>query len=166
MSGNDANRIGEVGELLLTLSLCQKTREGYLFEPLLIGGKWPTIDVYTELAGERGTFCFFQVKTTTRGFHRNGGLRVKVDVRDLNRLCAFHAPTYLVGIALNQDNLHQSKAYIAAVRGQYSEGLQYLSPRYELNEENLILLRNEVLAFWQHTNITTIKKQYGSNFDI
>lgn len=41
--------IGELGESLANIFLSRLTPQGYLFRTALIGGKWPTIDIYAEL---------------------------------------------------------------------------------------------------------------------
>jgi hypothetical protein len=163
---DEGNKIGDIGELLLSLFLSQKTSEGYLFNPLLIGGKWPTMDIYAEVSQDPGKFCFFQVKTTLRGCNAKGNLQIKVPKIKLERLAQYHAPSYLVGIDLKLDNPFHSKAYIAAIRGTHEYGMSSLSTVYELNEENLIRLRDEVVAFWQHSNLLDTKTVYRSIFDI
>ncbi|MBU6342279.1 MAG: hypothetical protein KGS48_12355 [Bacteroidetes bacterium] len=163
---DEGNKIGDIGELLLSLFLTQKTREGYLFNPLLIGGKWPTMDIYAEISRDPGKFCFFQVKTTLRGYSSKGKLQINVPKIKLERLARYHAPSYLVGIDLKNDNPFHSKAYIAAVRGAHAQGMHGVSTRYELTEENLIRLRDEVEDFWDKSNLMDTKTVYRSIFDI
>lgn len=160
------NKIGDIGELLLSLFLSQKTRDGYLFNPLLIGGKWPTMDVYAEVTPDPGMFCFFQVKTTTLGCTRQGKLRIQIPQVKLERLAGYQAPSYLVGIDLKLDNLFLSKAYITAVRGTYTGGMNGLPTKHELHEENMIRLKNEVVDFWRGSNLLSAKSVYLSAFEL
>lgn len=163
---DDGNKIGDIGELLLSLFLSQKTREGYLFNPLLIGGKWPTMDVYAELTSDPGRFCFFQVKTTLKGCNSRGNLQIKIPKIKLERLARYHAPSYLVGIDLKLSDPFHSKAYIAAIKGGFTTGMSSIPTLYELNEENLIGLKNEVVRFWEDSNLLGTKNVYKSVFEI
>ncbi len=162
----DSNKIGDVGETFLTLFLLQKTAEGYLFDPLLIGGKWPTVDMYAELTHHKGMFCFFQVKTTIRGCDRFGRLRIGVEKHHLQRLSAYQAPSYLVGIDLNQHDPKHSRAFLMTVRGLYTQKLLNLPTRHELTADTLLVLRDEIHHFWKSANVSGNKTVYPSAFDL
>lgn len=153
------------GESLATMLLTRYTRQGYLFRPLLIGGNWPTIDIYAEVIAEPGMLCFLQVKATEQAVgKRNGLLPVAVSQQGLSRLAQFHAPSYVVGVAVDTQNSLASKAYLAAVGGEYATGWRGIPTTHELNEANLIRLRNDVVTFWNQTNTLAIKARHSSPF--
>lgn len=160
---------GEISELLASIFLSRKTDQGYLFKTVLIGGKYPSIDLYAEILGDNSpkNYCFFQVKSTIQGYtKRDNRLLVQITKDKLNRLSNFNAPTYLIGIDYKEDDPFSSIAYIAAIRGEYTRGLPSMPTHHVLNEENLIQLKNEIEAFWQGTNTFGNKNRTNSIFDL
>lgn len=160
---------GDLGESLASVFLSRKTSQGNLFRTTMIGGKWPTIDIYAEIISNTASrmFCFFQVKTTDQGYtKKKKNLKVGIDLDDLIKLSQYHAPSYLIGIDHNPTEPFKSKPYIAAIRGNYSKRISSLPTAFELTEANLILLRDEVVGFWNSANANTIKTTYLSNFII
>ena len=161
--------IGDLGENLLMVFLSRKTAQGHLFSPTLIGDKWPTIDLYAEVIGNYNSkmFCFFQVKTTDQGYTvQDKKLKIQVKLQDLVRLSKYNAPTYLIGIDHNETEPFKSKGYIATIRGPQTNRLSSLPTTYELTEANLVLLRDEVVSYWNSVNTMVRKPIYPSNFDI
>ena len=116
---------GELGESLASVFLSGKTSQGNLFRTTMIGGKWPTIDIYAEIISSSASrmFCFFQVKTTDRGYtkRKNKNLKVGVDKVDLIKLFQYHAHSYLIGIDHNSAGPFKSKSYMVTIRGTYSK---------------------------------------------
>lgn len=160
---------GDLGESLANVFLSRKTAEGNLFRTTMIGGKWPTIDIYAEIISNNDSlkFCFFQIKTTDLGYTvREHKLRIQVDKDDLNKLSRFNAPTYLIGIDHNEAEPFRSKAYLATIRGKYDNPLPSLPTTFELTEDNLILLKNEVVSFWDSVNTIEKKMIYQTNFEL
>lgn len=157
---------GDFGESLANILLGQLTEEGQLFETISIGGKWPTIDIYAETTAESGKriFCFFQVKSTEAGYTKTGKLKVQVKKKHLERLTAFNAPTYLIGVDLNKTNPPLSIGYIKTIRGSYTKGISSMSILHTVNSSNLILLKNEVQAFWRGVDIDNQKVIYQTRF--
>src|SRR5689334_2276887 len=95
--------IGERGQWLFSLlitDLCG--REYPFFRPRFLGDKYPTFDYIVEVVDQPAYFFFVQVKGTTLGYtveeHR---LRVQVTQDDIDRMVAYPAPTYVVGIDVN-----------------------------------------------------------------
>lgn len=149
--------------------LSRKTSQGYLFRTTVIGGKWPTVDIYAEVisAEKPRMFCFFQIKTTSRGYtKKEGNLKINVELDDLIQLSQYCAPSYLIGIDHNADQPLHSQAFIATVRGNQVKRLSSLPTTYPLSELNLISLKNEVTAFWQRLNPLLNKGNYLTNFTL
>ena len=160
--------IGDLGENLASVFLSRKTTEGHLFRTAVIGGKWPTIDMYAEVITDTNSrmFCFFQIKTTDQGYtKKQHHLQVSVELNDLVRLSQYCAPSYLIGIDHNSDLPFQSKAYIATVRGNQTRRLSSFPTKHILSEENLIALRNEVILFWSKLDPLANKENYFTKFD-
>lgn len=154
---------------MASVFLSRKTSQGNLFRTAMIGGKWPTIDIYAEIISSSTSrmFCFFQVKTTDKGYtKRENNLKVGVDKDDLVKLSQYHAPSYLIGIDHNAADPFKSKPFIATIRGNYTKRISSLPTTYELTEANLILLKDEVVNFWNSVNAITNKIIYSSNFII
>src|SRR4051812_18901090 len=97
--------IGARGEALFFIMItrfCGRRRP--FFRPHFLGEKFVTLDYMVELidAGSATPFFFIQVKTTTQAYVRDrmGNQRLKIHVSraDMQRLVAYPAPTYVVGI--------------------------------------------------------------------
>lgn len=160
---------GEIGESLANVFLSRRTSQGHLFRTAMIGGKWPTIDIYAEVISNNPEkmFCFFQIKATELGYtQRQHKLRISVDLQDLIRLSNFSAPTYIIGIDHNPAQPFLSNAYIGTIRGNYTRRLSSLPTPYALNDANLVALRAEVIAYWTALNPTATKTNYLTNFTI
>jgi len=84
------------------------------------------------------------VKTTCAGYTKQGHrLKVKMLDKDVTRLIALPAPTYVVGV----DEVNEA-TYIVSANGRYTRGLSSLSTRFPLNQSNQELLFQEVSRFW------------------
>ena len=117
-----------------------------LFNPTFFGDKFPAIDHYVELIGATARYYFFvQVKSTPQGYkqvHGEKRLKVQVSKEDVDRLVAFPAPTYVVGI-----DERKWKAYILSVNEPRNR-IANFPTRYPLNRTNMQKLWEEVSAFW------------------
>ena len=47
---------GDLGESIANVFLSRKTTQGNLFRTKMIGGKWPTIDIYAEIISANSNF--------------------------------------------------------------------------------------------------------------
>ena len=157
---------GDFGESLANILLGQYTPQGQLFETIAIGGKWPTIDIYAEATSVNGgkIFCFFQVKSTEAGYTTRGKLKVQATKKHLERLASFNAPTYLIGVDLNTTNPPLSVGFIKTIRGNQATGISSMDIAHPINGANLILLKNEIEAFWNALNPLNQKAIYQTNF--
>ncbi len=98
--------IGGRGEAIAFARLTKLCRAGSdlpYFWPHFLGEKCETFDFLVELvdAGEMTPFFFVQVKTTRKEFNRSQQpprLPVAVLERDVRRMVAYPAPTYVVGV--------------------------------------------------------------------
>jgi hypothetical protein len=119
-----------------------------LFRPHFLGDKFATLDFLVELVGfqEGIAYFFVQVKTTTQGYtsHVPKRLKIQVTKEDIDRMKAFPAPTYIVGV----DEVNE-QAYIASVSGKSVGRVSSLPTSYPLNPANLQLLWDEVASYWR-----------------
>jgi hypothetical protein len=141
---------GELGESLANVFLSRRTTQGHLFRTAMIGGKWPTIDIYAEIISHtpQRMFCFFQIKATDQGYtKRQHKLKISIDLQDLIRLSQYTATTYVIGIDHNAAQPLQSQAYVGTIRGNYSQRLSSLPTTYPLNDAGLYFGRDKLVTF-------------------
>jgi hypothetical protein len=100
-STDDIGSRGESNFEVLVTKIKRRDRQP-LFRTHFLGDKFGALDYLVELVGFRGgsAHCFVQVKTTTRGYTSLAPQRLRVDVtqKDIDRMIAFPAPTYVVGV--------------------------------------------------------------------
>lgn len=142
------NLIGKRGESMFqTLIMEFGDRQEPFFNPFFFGDTFPTLDHYVELMGAAARYYFFvQVKSTSKGYkqvHGERRLKVSVTKKDVDRLVAFPAPTYVVGI-----DEQKWLGFILSVN-QPRKGIPDFPTRFPLNRKNLQLLWDEVMTFWE-----------------
>jgi hypothetical protein len=143
--------IGERGQWLFSLLMTQLCgRAEPLFRPRFLGDKYPTFDYIVEVVDRPSYFFFVQVKGTTRGYNaKTNRLRVKVAQDDIDRMVAYPAPTYVVGIDVNEIgvgfllSVNESRDHVAS-----------LTTRFRIDCSVLEQLRDEVVDFWSSRNMT------------
>ena len=122
--------IGLRGESIFSAALTKLYgRPEPLFNPRFLGEKYPAVDYIVELNTPSTriiSYFFVQVKTTRAGYtKREHRLKVKVLDKDVTRLVALPAPTYVVGV----DEVNEA-TYIVSANGRYTRGLSSLSTRF------------------------------------
>lgn len=94
--------IGERGEAIFRVLITRRHPvDGFLFgSPRFLGEKNRTVDFLVELFHDAPVtpFLFVQVRSTRAGYTGDGRLKVKVSGSHIERLVAYPAPTYIVGI--------------------------------------------------------------------
>lgn len=119
------------------------------FWPHFLGEKCETFDFLVELidAGDKTPFFFVQVKTTRKEFTRTQTpprLIVGVSEKDVRRMVAYPAPTYVVGVHEDEE-----RAFIVSVHGTMSQAIPSITTAYELSDGTLKRLWDEVREFWR-----------------
>jgi hypothetical protein len=138
--------IGDRGQLLLGLLLTDLCGQDVpYFRPRFLGDKYPTFDFIVEVVDNPAYFFFAQVKATTKGYTKEENrLLVQLDQTDVDRMVACPAPTYLIGIDVNQIgvgyllSINESRAHIAS-----------LTTKFKIDCSVLKSLRDEVLEYWE-----------------
>jgi hypothetical protein len=129
--------------------LCRPDTDLPYFWPHYLGEKCETFDFWVELvdAGKTTPFFFVQVRATRKAFTRTQTpprLRVEVSEKDVRRMLAFPAPTYVVGV-----HEHEERAFVISVHGHTAEAIPSITTAHELTCDTLQKLWHEVRAFWQ-----------------
>ena len=136
------------GEAIFCVLITRKhPSRGFLFDlPRHLGEKKRALDYYVELfaPGDPTPYLLVQVKTTRRGYTRDGRLRVRMSSTELRRLAAYPAPTYVVGI----DEVGE-QGYIVSTGGKSEVGFSAMCTDHPLTPYVLSQLRDEVEAYWQ-----------------
>jgi hypothetical protein len=149
--------IGERGQWLFSIlmtDLCG--RADPFFRPRFPGDKYPTFDYIVEVVDQPSYFFFVQVKGTTLGYtveeHR---LRVQVTQDDIDRMVAYPAPTYVVGIDVNAIGV----GFLLSVN-EPRDNVASLTTRFRIGCGVLEQLRDEVIAFWSSRNMTLSSSRF------
>jgi hypothetical protein len=142
--------IGERGQWLFSLfmtNLCG--RNDPLFRPRFLGDKYPTFDYIVEVVDRPSYFFFVQVKGTTQGYtEKERRLRVQVTQDDIDRMVAYPAPTYVVGIDVNEIGV----GFLLSVN-EPRDNVASLTTQFRIDCGVLEQLRDEVIGFWSSRNM-------------
>lgn len=138
--------IGDRGQNLLVLlltDLCE--RDVPYFRPRFLGDKYPTFDFIVEVVDNPAYFFVAQVKATAKGYTKEENrLLVQLGQTDVDRMVACPAPTYLIGIDVNQIgvgyllSINEPRAHIAS-----------LTTKFKIDCSVLKTLRDEVTEYWK-----------------
>ncbi len=143
--------IGERGQWLFSLlitDLCG--RDDPFFRPRFLGDKYPTFDYIIEVVDRPWYFFFVQVKGTTMGYTaEENRLRVQVTQDDIDRMVAYPAPTYVVGIDVNAIGV----GFLLSVN-EPRNNVASLTTRFRIDCGVLEQLRVEVIDFWSSRDMT------------
>jgi hypothetical protein len=143
--------IGGRGEAIAFARLarvCRTDADLPFFWPHYLGDKCETFDILVELvdAGEKTPFFFVQVKSTRKDFTKGQSPRLRVEVaeKDVRRMVAYPAPTYVVGVHEGEE-----RAFVISVHGSMADAIPSITTAHELTRDTLRRLWEEVRAFWQ-----------------
>jgi hypothetical protein len=147
-----SNDIGKRGERIFTVLIGRYfDPNGYLFDPIFLGDKYPTVDFYLDLLNytDKKGFFFVSVKTTTQGYTSDKSkLKIQVSKEELKELIKYPIPVYLFGI-----DAVEEKAYFTCVNHINTNiNLNGISVGYELNKLSMNLLWEEVKQFWDNNH--------------
>ncbi len=147
------NEQGVLGETIFNVAISR----GYLFRPKALGEKWPVSDFYVELINFAKHYHFFvQVKSSARGLDADGNLPISVDKHKVERLSQYHAPTYVAGV-----DVVNERVFMAGVNKPPYNSISKLPTTFELVDENLAVLFNEVKSFWDSLGMEVHKSTFN-----
>jgi Domain of unknown function (DUF4365) len=138
--------IGDRGQLLLSLLLTDLCgRDVPYFRPRFLGDKYPTFDFIVEVVDNPAYFFFAQVKATTKGYTKEQNrLIVQLDQTDVDRMVACPAPTYLIGIDVNQIGV----GYLLSINEPCAR-VASMTTKFKIDCSVLKNLRDEVIEYWK-----------------
>lgn len=157
----DKNELGARGETILSVRITQ----GLIFRPCFLDAKWPAGDFYLEIVDETNPYPFLiQAKTTTQGYLANGNLKAGVPIAKLRSLMNRPLPTYVAGIDENTETVFIRPAFNPNVSyPSIPTSFFILDPtNMPLSLINLQRLRDEIIDFWNNSNVIQYKLQYNS----
>ena len=147
-----ANRIGSLGEHLFNYIISRN----YRFQPVHLGDKYPNVDFFVELLGHHKPYYFLvQIKATEQGINRNGKLRISIPKSKIKALAEYTCPTYLVGI-----DIQGEQAFIYPVNKIPRKAISSFSTAKPLTVATLSNLFDDVIAFWENTDIKKNKHKH------
>jgi len=160
MGNSDA--IGSRGEAIAYARLTKFCRADDVpyFVPHYLGEKCRTFDYLVELvdAGESTPFFFVQVKATRKEFTKKQvppRLAVGVSEKDIRRMVAYPAPTYVVGVHEGEE-----RAFVVSVHEGMSAAIPSITTGHELTCDTLKRLWEEVRNFWQARDMARTTSQF------
>jgi hypothetical protein len=157
--------IGGRGEAIAFARLtrvCRPDADLPYFWAHYLGEKCETFDFLVELvdAGEKTPFFFVQVKATRKEYtktHTPSRLRVEVSEKDVRRMAAYPAPTYVVGVHEDEE-----RAFVISVHGVMAEAIASVTTAHELTCETLRRLWDEVRDFWHARDMTRLSSSFAN----
>lgn len=153
MAREDIGDRGQWQFSLLMTDLCG--RDAPFFRPRFLGDKYPTFDYIVEVVDRPAYFFFVQVKATSLGYTvEERRLRVQVAQDDIDRMVACPAPTYVVGIDVND-----SVGFLLSVN-ESRDKVASLCTRFRIDCGALEELRDEVIAFWSSRNMILAESRF------
>ena len=149
-----SDALGERGEDLFKVIMTHYDTVGGVsqarFRPCFLGDKWPLVDFFVEVVGAGAETPFFlaQVKATRSGYTSTGRLKIEVSASDIQRLAAYPAPTYIIGIDETRTTDLENAGFILSANGETRRGIGSLITSYPINADNRALLWQEVRDYW------------------
>jgi hypothetical protein len=138
--------IGDRGQHLLFLLLTDLCGRGVpYFRPRFLGEKFPTFDFIVEVVDHPAYFFFVQVKATSQGYNKEANrLKVQLGQTDVDRMVACPAPTYLIGIDVNQFGV----GYLLSINEPRANVVS-LTTKFKIDCLVLKNLQDEVIEYWK-----------------
>jgi hypothetical protein len=149
--------IGDRGQWLfcsLLTDLCG--REDPYFRPRFLGDKYPTFDYIVEVVDYPAYYFFVQVKATTQGYTKDPvRLKVRVSQEDVNHMVACPAPTYVVGVDVQTNDV----GFLLSVN-EPRDQVASLTTAFRIDCNTLRDLGDEVCAYWSGRNMILTSSRF------
>ena len=157
----DNNALGERGESIFKTRI---TKEN-LLSIYFLGEKAPIVDFLLEINDKDTPYPFMvQVKSTTTGYNKEGKLKVRVTIEKYKALFERPLPTYIAGVDIKNETVYICSAF------SDKKNLKSMDTKYRLKFSSPIrtkrvleLLKQDVIDYWNNSNITTYKKSFKSS---
>jgi hypothetical protein len=143
-----SNDIGSRGESIFGMLVSRYFDPfGFLFKPIFLGEKYPTVDFYVDLLSytDKKGFFFASIKTTTQGYTADKTkLKVYISKEELRELSKFPVPVYIFGI----DAIAEKGYFVCANDIDTDKNMNGISLKYPIDRPHIIELWEEVKQFW------------------
>lgn len=143
-----ADFIGKRGEAAALTALMQSFNGlEPLFDPIPLGEKFATFDLFVRLRRVAGVYAFFfaQVKTTRRGVcPRSHTLPVELSREDVAAALRCRVPSYLLGV-----DDRTGAVYVTAIDRRMRRGVSAVPTTHPLNAGTARRLWDEVQSYWR-----------------
>ena len=148
--------MGERGQAIFRVVMTELNgRNEPYFCPWFLGDKFPTFDYLLQLVDHPGYYFFVQVKTTTQGMTTSSAkLKVQVSRTDADRMVAWQAPSYIVGI-----DEPSKTGYLLSVNEQ-RDHVPSLITTHKIDGEVLSRLASEVHRYWASRDMVLRNSQF------
>ncbi len=152
--------VGERGEKIAELALTTYVPFGEpLFRTAFLGAKWPTIDIYVELARptDRQEHFVAQIRATQAPLDlAEQQVKVQCSANEVARLRSMPGPTFLFAV-----HVPSQRVFAKSVDASHPiRSVSNIRLTNELTSHNLLRLHHEVQSFWATHNF----KPLGSEF--
>ena len=138
---------------MLMTELCG--RADPYFRPRFLGDKYPTFDFIVELVDHPTYYFFVQVKGTTQGYTKDTDrLKVQVSQDDIDRMVAYPAPTYIVGI-----DVSLGRGFLLSAN-EPRDRVASLTTSFEITCDALRVLQDEVHLFWSSRDMVLTDSRF------
>lgn len=159
---NRKDYVGSRGEDIFRYVITRWCNGKPLFVQVFMGDKHEGTDFMVELVEPTcGHAHFFvQVKSTQSrytGQDEDRKLDVQVSARDVETLKMIHAPTYVVGIDIND-----ARGYITGITQRSAGGISGIHTRNLLNCRTLRTLWKEVDDYWKAMSILMRESRFST----
>lgn len=155
-----SNIVGDRGENVFRTRITQFG----VFSAYFLGEKAPIEDIFLEINDSNAPYsCLVQIKSTEKGYNPKGNLRVNVPPKKFQALINRPLPTYVAGVDLNKEIVFISPAFNSNDRHSsmsVKNKLDFKDPATTRN--TLDELKNDIIMYWNNTNVFSVKSTYIS----
>lgn len=154
------NAIGDRGESIFNTRVTQDN----LFKVYFMGEKAPIVDFLLEILDDATPYYFMvQVKGTTQGYQVDGNLQASVEESKMIKLLERKMPTYVAGVDVNDEIVYLCPAFDINTRYPSIPTNHYLKLSDKPGSRaTLDLLKQDVINFWDNSNMSNFKSSYVS----
>lgn len=145
------NAVGDFGEILAQAHFSRPVRGKYrrpLFRASHLGEKYPVVDFIVDILDPNEDslgFFFVQVKATNAAKPKAKTLAVKIELPKYNRLAQIPAPTFLVGVDVDAEQV-----YLVCAARTEKKAFSSICKKFDLKDDNVrVALYNEVKEYWK-----------------
>ncbi len=158
----DTNQIGNAGENCFALRLGKCG----VFRVYFLGEKTPIEDFLLEIVDDKYLYqCLVQVKSTSKNnkYDKNGNMKVTLTKEKLKKLIDLPLPTYVAGVDLDKEAVYIVPAFdYEAKHCSIPTKIKIDKDNKEESEKNILLLKEDIITFWENIEIMKHKTNYKS----